>query len=70
MDRVLDDLGIYPGFCVHCYGKSGYDNHCMGIRDNYVPIIRLSKGTIPPGDAEDLRLLGQGRWGGDIGEEL
>ena len=39
LDRVLDDLGIYPGFCVHCYGKSGYDT-IDGIRDNYVPIIR------------------------------
>ena len=39
LDRVLDDLGIYPGMCVYCYGKSGYDT-IDGIRDNYVPIIR------------------------------
>ena len=39
LDRVLDDLGIYPGMCVYCYGKSGYET-IDGIRDNYVPIIR------------------------------
>ena len=27
LDRVLDDLGIYEGFCVHCYGKSGLRHH-------------------------------------------
>ena len=39
LDRVLDDLGIYPGMCVYCYGKSGYET-VDGIGDNYVPIIR------------------------------
>ena len=39
LDRVLDDLGIYPGFCVHCYRKSGYET-VDGIGDNYAPIIR------------------------------
>ena len=39
LDQVLDDLGIYPGMCTHCYGKSGYGT-VDGIRDNYVPVIR------------------------------
>ena len=38
LDRVLDDLGIYTGQCIHCYGKRGYDT-IDGIADNYVPII-------------------------------
>ena len=38
LNRVLDDLGIYPGQCIHCFGKSGYDT-VDGIGDNYVPII-------------------------------
>ena len=38
LDRVLDDLGIYTGQCIHCYGNSGYDT-VDGIGDNYVPII-------------------------------
>ena len=38
LDRVLDDLGIYPGMCIHCYGKSGYGT-VDDIRDNYVPVI-------------------------------
>ncbi len=40
LDRVLDDLGIYPGMCVYCYGKSGYESIDDEIGDNYVPIIR------------------------------
>ena len=39
LDQVLDDLGIYPGMCTHCYGKSGYGT-VDGIGDNYVPVIR------------------------------
>ena len=27
LDRVLDDLGIYTGQCIHCYGKRGYEHH-------------------------------------------
>ena len=38
LDRVLDDLGIYPGMCTHCYGKSGYGT-VDGIGDNYVPVM-------------------------------
>ena len=38
LDRVLDDLGIYTGQCIHCYGKRGYGT-IDGIGDNYVPII-------------------------------
>ena len=38
LDRVLDDLGLYPGICIHCYGKSGYGT-VDGIRENYVPVI-------------------------------
>ena len=38
LDRVLDDLGIYTGQCIHCYGKSDYET-VDGIGDNYVPII-------------------------------
>ena len=38
LDRVLDGLGIYPGMCIHCYGKSGYGT-VDDIRDNYVPVI-------------------------------
>ena len=38
LNRVLDDLGIYTGQCIHCYGNSGYDT-VDGIGDNYVPII-------------------------------
>ena len=38
LDRVLDDLGIYTGQCIHCYGNSGYDT-VDGIGDNNVPII-------------------------------
>ena len=39
LDRVLDDLDLYPGMCTHCYGKTGYDT-IDGIAENYVPIIR------------------------------
>ena len=38
LDRVLDDLGIYEGVCVHCYGKTGYDTR-DGIHENYLPLI-------------------------------
>ena len=39
LDRVLDDLTVYSGMCVHCYGKAGYDK-IDGIADNYAPVIR------------------------------
>ena len=38
LDRVLDDLGLYPGVCVHCYGKTGYDTE-EGLGENYGPIL-------------------------------
>ena len=38
LDRVLDGLGVYPGLCVHCHGRRGYDTR-EGIRDNYGPLI-------------------------------
>ena len=38
LDRVLDDVGIYEGMCVHCYGKTGYDTR-DGIHENYLPLI-------------------------------
>ena len=40
LDRVLDDLDLYPGMCTHCYGKTGYDT-IDGIDENYAPIIRV-----------------------------
>ncbi len=38
LDRVLDDLGVYPGMCVHCYGKTGYDTR-DGLNENYGVIL-------------------------------
>ena len=38
LDRILDDVGIYEGMCVHCYGKTGYDT-LDGINENYLPLI-------------------------------
>ena len=38
LDRVLDGLKVYPGLCVHCYGKTGYDIR-EGVRENYGPLI-------------------------------
>ena len=38
LDRVLDDLGVYPGMCVHCYGKTGYDTR-DGLNENYDVIL-------------------------------
>ena len=38
LDRVLDDLGVYPGMCVHCYGKTGYDTR-DGLDANYGVIL-------------------------------
>lgn len=38
LDRVLDGLQVYPGLCVHCYGKTGYDTR-EGVRENYGPLI-------------------------------
>ena len=38
LDRVLDGVNVYPGLCVHCYGKPGYDTR-EGVRENYGPLI-------------------------------
>ncbi len=38
LDRILDDLEIYPGECVHCYGKTGYDTR-EEVNGNYLPSI-------------------------------
>ena len=37
LDRILDDLGIYKGVCVSCYGKA-YDT-VDKVVDNYEPIV-------------------------------
>ena len=38
LDRILEDVGIYEGVCVHCYGKTGYDTR-DGIHEHYLPLI-------------------------------
>ncbi len=38
LDRVLDGVNVYPGLCVHCYGKTGYDTR-EGVRESYGPLI-------------------------------
>ena len=38
LDQILDGLSIYPGMCVHCYGKTGYDTY-EGIGKNYDVIL-------------------------------
>ena len=38
LDRILDDIGIYEGMCVHCYGKTGYDTR-DGVNENYLALI-------------------------------
>ena len=38
LDRILDDLEIYPGECIHCYGKTGYDTR-EEVNENYLPSI-------------------------------
>ena len=40
LDIILDRLEVYPGLCVYCYGKTGYDDIDDGIDDNYIPVIR------------------------------
>ena len=44
LDRILDGLGIYPGQCVHCYGKTGYDVR-KELRANYTAIV-ISEGHL------------------------
>ena len=38
LDRILDELGIYEGVCVSCYGKDHYDT-VDEVADNYDPIV-------------------------------
>ena len=38
LDRVLDDLGIYEGVCVSCYGKDNYAS-VDEVRKNQYPIV-------------------------------
>ncbi len=38
LDRVLDGVNVYPGLCVHCYGKTGYDTY-DGLAENYGVIL-------------------------------
>ena len=38
LDQILDDLGVYPGLCVHCYGKTGYST-VDGLSEKYTLIL-------------------------------
>ena len=38
LDRILDELGIYEGVCIPCYGKSDYDTTDK-VFDNYSPVV-------------------------------
>ena len=38
LDRVLDDLKVYPGMCVHCYGRTGYETY-EGLAESYGVIL-------------------------------
>ena len=38
LDRILDDLGIYAGVCVHCYEKDKYQT-IEAVIENYHPIV-------------------------------
>ena len=38
LDRILDDLGVYEGVCISCYGKGDYDT-VDKVVDNYLPIV-------------------------------
>ncbi len=42
LDRVLDDLGIYEGVCVSCYGKDNYAS-VDELRKNQYPIVNDQK---------------------------
>ena len=42
LDRILDELGIYEGVCVSCYGKSGYET-IDEVRRNHYPIVNDPK---------------------------
>ena len=38
LDRILDDLGIYEGVCVSCYGKNNYSTVKETVENHY-PIV-------------------------------
>ena len=38
LDRILDELGVYEGVCISCYGKNDYDTVSKAI-ENYLPIV-------------------------------
>ena len=38
LDRILDDLGVYEGVCVTCYGKSDYGTR-EKVTENYEPVV-------------------------------
>ena len=42
LDRVLDELGIYRGTCISCYGKDNYST-IEGVIDNHYPIVSDQK---------------------------
>ena len=42
LDRILDDLGIYEGLCVSCYGKDNYAS-VDEVRKNQYPIVNDQK---------------------------
>ena len=42
LDRILDDLGIYEGVCVSCYGKDNYAS-VDEVRKNQYPIVNDQK---------------------------
>ncbi len=42
LDRVLDDLGIYEGVCVSCYGKDNYAS-IDEVRKHQYPIVNDQK---------------------------
>ena len=38
LDRIIDGLNLFPGRCIYCYGKTGFDTR-EGERENFVPIL-------------------------------
>ena len=42
LDRILDELGIYDGVCVSCYGKDNYSTREEAVNNHY-PMIKDPK---------------------------
>ena len=42
LDRILDELGVYEGVCVSCYGKNFYDTTDR-VFDNYNPVVNNNR---------------------------